>query len=250
MSKIKTREKTRDIKLLDKSAVVNQRMKSALIRSKNRADDLVDNRQDTPGEYASDQLEAGLGNLLHDTGTVGISGAKTAVRKSREALLCQRSKKAAEPGQTGTAADKPFPPSQPHTTSTFSGRPNPPTSSPAASAGDGPVFRAREDLTVERGRQFAKQQAARHSKITGQVRSRLVRQERPIVNQNGTLSPSGHASPSERTESAAAHISATIKRPARQIRRTGQSVSRAVNSPARQGIKTARQLSKAHPGTK
>ena len=33
-SKIKTREKGKDIKVLDKSAVVGQRMKSAFIRSK------------------------------------------------------------------------------------------------------------------------------------------------------------------------------------------------------------------------
>lgn len=34
MSKIKTREKSKDIKVLDKFAMIGQRMKSAFIRSK------------------------------------------------------------------------------------------------------------------------------------------------------------------------------------------------------------------------
>ena len=50
MSKIKTREKSRDIKLLDKSAVAGQRMKDAFIRSKDRAADLTDRRQESPTE--------------------------------------------------------------------------------------------------------------------------------------------------------------------------------------------------------
>ena len=47
-SKIKTREKGKDIKVLDKSAVVGQRMKSAFIRSKKNAEALMDDRQATP----------------------------------------------------------------------------------------------------------------------------------------------------------------------------------------------------------
>ena len=41
-SKIKTREKGKDIKVLDKSAVAGQRMKSAFIRSKKNAEALMD----------------------------------------------------------------------------------------------------------------------------------------------------------------------------------------------------------------
>ena len=47
-SKIKNREKGNDIKVLDKSAVVGQRMKSAFIRSKKNAEALMDDRQATP----------------------------------------------------------------------------------------------------------------------------------------------------------------------------------------------------------
>ena len=45
MSKIKTRETGKDIKVLDKSAVVGQRMKNAFIRSKRNAAALMDDRQ-------------------------------------------------------------------------------------------------------------------------------------------------------------------------------------------------------------
>ena len=47
MSKIKTREKTKDIKVLDRSAIIGQRMKSAFIRSKKNAEALIDDRQAT-----------------------------------------------------------------------------------------------------------------------------------------------------------------------------------------------------------
>ena len=58
-SKIKTREKGKDIKVLDKSAVAGQRMKSAFIRSKKNAEALMDDRQATPNEYAVDKTENG-----------------------------------------------------------------------------------------------------------------------------------------------------------------------------------------------
>ena len=65
-SKIKTREKGKDIKVLDKSAVVGQRMKSAFIRSKKNAEALMDDRQATPNEYAADKTELAADDLAHE----------------------------------------------------------------------------------------------------------------------------------------------------------------------------------------
>lgn len=48
MRKIKTREKKKDIKALDKSAVIGQRMKTAFLRSKRNTESLMDDRQNTP----------------------------------------------------------------------------------------------------------------------------------------------------------------------------------------------------------
>ncbi len=98
MSKIKTREKAkgRDIKVLDKSAVVGQRMKNAFIRSKRNAAALMDDRQATPSEYAEDKVQFAADDLAHDTANVAVSGTKTVVRQGRKLFQRQREKKAAE----------------------------------------------------------------------------------------------------------------------------------------------------------
>ena len=75
MSRIKTREKATgtDIKVLDKSAVVGQRMKNAFIRSKRNAAALMDDRQATPREYAEDKVEFAADDLANDTANVAMS---------------------------------------------------------------------------------------------------------------------------------------------------------------------------------
>ena len=102
-SKIKTREKGKDIKVLDKSAVAGQRMKSAFIRSKKNAEALMDDRQATPNEYAADKTELAADDLAHDAANVAASGAKTAVRQGRKLFQRQREKWAAEKRQENTA---------------------------------------------------------------------------------------------------------------------------------------------------
>ena len=98
MKKIKTREKVKgkDIKVLDKSAVVGQRMKNAFIRSKRNAAALMDDRQATPSEYAEDKAQFAADDLAHDTANVAVSGAKTAVRQGRKLFQHQRKKMVAE----------------------------------------------------------------------------------------------------------------------------------------------------------
>ena len=96
MSKIKTREKTKDIKVLDRSAIIGQRMKSAFIRSKKNAEALIDDRQATPNEYATDKTGLAADDLAHDAANVAASGTKTAVRQGRKLLQRQREKWAAE----------------------------------------------------------------------------------------------------------------------------------------------------------
>lgn len=76
MSKIKTREKTKDIKVPDRSAIIGQRMKSAFIRSKKNAEALMDDRQATPNEYAADRTGLAADDLAHDAANVAASGTK------------------------------------------------------------------------------------------------------------------------------------------------------------------------------
>ena len=105
MSKIKTRETGKDIKVLDKSAVVGQRMKNAFIRSKRNAAALMDDRQATPSEYAEDKVEFAADDLAHDTANVAVSGTKTAVRQGRKLFQRQREKRAAEKRRKNTAPE-------------------------------------------------------------------------------------------------------------------------------------------------
>ncbi|MDY2966865.1 MAG: hypothetical protein SOR87_01270 [Vescimonas coprocola] len=56
MSRIKTRESVKDIKVIDKAAVASERMKTALVRSKDQFENLMDDGQVTPSEYAEDMM--------------------------------------------------------------------------------------------------------------------------------------------------------------------------------------------------
>ena len=66
MRKIKTKKKKKDIKALDKSAVIGQRMKTAFLRSKRNTESLMNDRQNTPTGYAVDQVEFAADDLGHD----------------------------------------------------------------------------------------------------------------------------------------------------------------------------------------
>ena len=57
MSKIKTRETVKDIKAIDKAAVASQSMKKTFVRSKEKASELLDDRQTTENEYAADHAQ-------------------------------------------------------------------------------------------------------------------------------------------------------------------------------------------------
>lgn len=54
MSKIKTRETHKDIKALDKAAIAGERMRDAFIRTKDHAQNLTDDGQVSPSEYAAE----------------------------------------------------------------------------------------------------------------------------------------------------------------------------------------------------
>ena len=50
MGRIKTRESVKDIKILDKVAVVSELRMTALVRSKDQAENLMDDGQISPSE--------------------------------------------------------------------------------------------------------------------------------------------------------------------------------------------------------
>lgn len=68
MADIKTREPSRDIKVLDKSLVAGERMKSAFIRSKNQAKNLAEDGDVSPTEYAEQRVEYAVSDTAREVG--------------------------------------------------------------------------------------------------------------------------------------------------------------------------------------
>ncbi len=68
MPEIRTREKVRDIKLLDRVSVAEERMKRAFVRSKDTARNLTDDSQSSPSEYAEDKARNMAEDIVHGTG--------------------------------------------------------------------------------------------------------------------------------------------------------------------------------------
>lgn len=100
MAEIKTREKFKGIKALDKAAVAGERMKRAFVRSKDQAENLLDDGQISPSEYAEDKVrymaEDTAREIGHEAGKL-TGKAKSAYRTRRET---QRTVDAAQQDRT------------------------------------------------------------------------------------------------------------------------------------------------------
>lgn len=96
MPEIKTRETVKDIKVLDKAAVSGERMKQVFIRSKDTAENLMDDGQVSPSEYAEDKIRYMAEDVVHDTGHAVKKEADKAVEKGRKALREHREEKRLE----------------------------------------------------------------------------------------------------------------------------------------------------------
>ena len=93
MSKIKTKENVKDIKALDKAAVASERMKTVLIRSKDQMQNLMDDGQVSPSEYAVEILRYAAEVVVDHVGHDVSSGTKKAVNKGKEAYREYREEK-------------------------------------------------------------------------------------------------------------------------------------------------------------
>lgn len=302
MSKIKTREKGKDIKVLDKSAVVGQRMKSAFIRSKRNAAALMDDRQATPSEYAEDKVEFAADDLAHDTANVVMSGTKTAVRQGRKLFQRQREKRAAEKRRKNTApteqAPAPEPPQgmapegqppQRHSGTTPEGRlprqrTDPPRDGQRPRQGTGPTQDRRlprqrtgtaperqplpryertaerppahadverpvdtANSIVERGRTFAKKQAAKWAERKRQVKNRAVQSDRPPQ-----VKPQDTARAPRQVETAVNTVETPIKaakRPAQAMGQTAKATGRGAKGTVKSAQRTVKTAQRTAKGT-
>lgn len=302
MREIKTREKVKDIKVLDKSAVVGQRMKNAFIRSKRNAAALMDDRQTTPSEYAEDKVEFSADDLAHDTANVVVSGTKTAVRQGRKLFQRQREKRAAEKRREAPAPTEQAPapepsqgtapegqPPQRHSGTAPEGRlprqrtdpsrdgqrPRQGTSPaqdrrlPRQRTGTAPERQhfpryertaerppARADVErpvdtvssfVERGRTFAKKQAAKWAERKRQVKNRAVQSDRPpqVKPQDAVKAPRQGETAVNTVETPAK----AAKRPAQAMGQTAKATGRGAKGTVKSAQRTVKTAQRTAKGT-
>lgn len=94
MQEIKTREIAKGtVKAIDKSAVAAERMKSAYIRTKEKAEHGVCSTEGSPDEYAADRYEGGLDRVTHEAahqfdkqGRKGVEATKENYRKAKDGV--------------------------------------------------------------------------------------------------------------------------------------------------------------------
>ena len=85
MGRIKTRESVKDIKILDKVAVASERMKTVLVRSKDQAENLMDDGQISPSEYAEDKIRYAAEDVTDQVWHEVSGQTKKAIEKGKEA---------------------------------------------------------------------------------------------------------------------------------------------------------------------
>ena len=90
MSRIKTKETVKDIKVIDKAAVASQRMKTALIRAKDQTNNLIDDGHISPSEYAEDKIRYTAEDVTGQVQHKVAKDAKKAVKKQKEARSVRR----------------------------------------------------------------------------------------------------------------------------------------------------------------
>lgn len=200
MGKIKTRETVKNVKAIDKAAIAGERMKNAFIRSKDGTENLMDDRQITPSEYAEDKVLYAVEDISHDTAHLAGSGIKTAANKGKEAFQRQRAEKATEklrersPTPEPPASEQPSPAE--HWQTPSSAQANTPNVTPAeqskvpvterpltpqtrpvrqgyqpVSTGDsGTTLYSDADRMVEQGRELAKKKAKQKAEVGRQIK--------------------------------------------------------------------------------
>ena len=94
MADIKTKDSAKGtIRTIDKAAVANQRMKQAYIATKEKAERSVNANSSSAEEYASDKLESGIDELVHDgayafdkAGRKGLETTKENIRTAKDGI--------------------------------------------------------------------------------------------------------------------------------------------------------------------
>ena len=87
------------MKTVDRAADLGERMKKALVRTADGAQNLADDGQVTPSEYAGDKLQYGMEDIATEAGHVVVDTGKGAYRTGKSAVQKFREKRKAEAEQ-------------------------------------------------------------------------------------------------------------------------------------------------------
>ena len=87
------------MKTVDRAADLGERMKKALVRTADQAQNLTDDGQVTPSEYAGDKLQYGIEDIATEAGHIVVDTGKGAYRTGKSAIHKFREKRRAEAEQ-------------------------------------------------------------------------------------------------------------------------------------------------------
>ncbi len=232
---IKTKSTVKDIKALDKSTVAAQRMKEAVIRTKDKADHSLYREENSPGEYSSERLSAGVGRVAQEAahqfdrlGRKGFQATGENLTKAKEAV--QKRKAAAE--QPKKQAEKQAARQAGQSTTRWGGR-------QAADAVSQPAKAVRQEgravkalgrgkdsvKTVDRGRKTIKQ-AASAGKGTIKTASKSIKMVETTA-KAGIKTSRQAASAAQRTALATARAARAAAHGARVAARTAVAAAKA-----------------------
>ena len=181
MSKIKTRDSTPGIKTIDRANVIGERMRKGLIRTKEKTMDLIDDGQVTADEYAADQVQSGVEEVIADTGHSVV----TAPKHVYDHIHGKRASRTVNESAYENAS-----PGNPPTPSPMQDR------APHKSGREAEPFRS-EDISqnniVEQGRTLAKTDAERRSALQKAPESPVVGDSviKPNIIGSDTVTTSG-----------------------------------------------------------
>ena len=104
MPKIKTRDVVKGtIKKIDKAAIAADRMRSAYVQTKEKAEHATHPEEHSAEEYASGRIEGGVDRMTHEAahqfdkqGRKGLAETKRSVSKAKDSIRQFKEKRAAE----------------------------------------------------------------------------------------------------------------------------------------------------------
>lgn len=271
MSKIKTRASVKNVKVLDRAAVASENMKKAFIRTKEQGQNLMDDGQVSPSEYASDNLQYAIEDITQEAGHVAASGISKAGQKGREAYQHHKDKQAEKAQRPKTAENvanhvnpaKEKAAAQAKSTAAKQGnltkdQTNPIATKPEPSAQDMRIAdvpsvpsMTPETQTYYRGRIYARQTAkqaqdASHRSIKVAQRSRqTIKQTAKSTGKASVKTAKGTIKTSQKAVKTAEATSKTAIKTTRATAKTAQKTAQASTRAARVAAQAARATAKA-----